>query len=944
MYAKKFLATASAFVLLLTGIAASGVHVIKADNVVLPVSSDMTYEKYLQLVGEQPETTKEIVIKGDSFVSSSGEGFEAVEEYNGQANVICWNESGGTVDYVFEVEEPGFYIFKLNYCPIVEKSTDIRFRLTIDDNVPFSGADSYVFPLIWKDQTEISRDNLGNDVRPLQIQNPRFIEREFVNTEATYDDPFQFYFTAGSHKISLTCTNGSVAVAKISLTPPEKLKSYEQVKKDYENNEYLHADAEPIKIQAEKTLEKSSIALYPSSYQNDPGVKPADPSKQRLNTIGGSNWSDNGQWISWSVEVPEAGLYALQFKALQNFAIGRSVSRTLYIDGEIPFDEAKNIQFDYAGDWYIKALGDDEPWLFYLTQGEHEIRLEVSLGEIAPIVRSLEEILLELNSIYRRIIMITSVSPDTSRDYNLQTEIPDLIDRLMKASTALQNNISSFEQFFGSSGTEISTIKAMQIQLDEFVDRPRDIPARLSSYKDNVSSLGSILNDLQLQPLMLDYIRVVSPEEVAPKANAPFWENFLFGIKAFFASFVSDYSGFQETEDGTYLDVWIGAEVTIGRDQADVLKRLIDNRFRPQYGVSVHLSLVSGTLVQATLAGKGPDIALMLTQDTPVNLAMRDALVDLSKFPEYETIKQRFYPQALIPYEYNGGVYALPETQGFLMQFYRKDVFEELGLSVPKTWEEFYQVMAILQKYNMEVGIGESTTIFDTLLYQYGGSLYNDDRTATNLKSSAAVDAFKHWTNLYTQYDLSRSFDFFNRFRTGEMPLSLQTVSMYNTLVVTAPELTGLWAMAPLPGVVDENGNINNIGVASGQCCVIIKGTENEQAAFDFLNWWTSEEVQKDFGIEIESILGISGRYYTANIEAFNQLPWEAEVLEVITEQWRNTTCIPQIPGDYYVSRCITNAFRKVCDHNKNPREQLFKYDNEINLEIKRKRQEYGLE
>ena len=39
------------------------------------------------------------------------------------------------------------------------------------------------------------------------------------------------------------------------------------------------------------------------------------------------------------------------------------------------------------------------------------------------------------------------------------------------------------------------------------------------------------------------------------------------------------------------------------------------------------------------------------------------------------------------PYIYEGGVYAVPETQNFDMLFYRTDVFAELGLTPPETWE-----------------------------------------------------------------------------------------------------------------------------------------------------------------------------------------------------------------------------------------------------------------
>ena len=75
-----------------------------------------------------------------------------------------------------------------------------------------------------------------------------------------------------------------------------------------------------------------------------------------------------------------------------------------------------------------KATG--EPYYFYLKKGKHRLRLEVSIGDMAPILRETEACLYELNKIYRQIIMITSAAPDTTRDYQLEKRIPAVIEEL----------------------------------------------------------------------------------------------------------------------------------------------------------------------------------------------------------------------------------------------------------------------------------------------------------------------------------------------------------------------------------------------------------------------------------------------------------------------------------------------------------------------------------
>ena len=51
----------------------------------------------------------------------------------------------------------------------------------------------------------------------------------------------------------------------------------------------------------------------------------------------------------------------------------------------------------------------------------------------------------------------------------------------------------------------------------------------------------------------------------------------------------------------------------------------------------------------------------------------------------------RFAQDAMVPYTYNDGVYALPLTQTYLMMFYRTDIFEEMNLKVPQTWDELLE-------------------------------------------------------------------------------------------------------------------------------------------------------------------------------------------------------------------------------------------------------------
>lgn len=78
---------------------------------------------------------------------------------------------------------------------------------------------------------------------------------------------------------------------------------------------------------------------------------------------------------------------------------------------------------------------------------------------------------------------------------------------------------------------------------------------------------------------------------------------------------------------------------------------------------------------------------------------------------------------------------------------------------------------------------------------QNGQNYYNDDASATVFDSETVLDAFKEWTGYYTKYDVPIDYDFYNRFRSGEIPIGIEAYTMYNKLAVAAPKYRecGLW-------------------------------------------------------------------------------------------------------------------------------------------------------
>lgn len=858
------------------------------------------------------------------------------EEFNVQTNhnigdmPVRLINCGESSSFVVSVPEDGMYHIGLRYLPYGGYDR-LVVGIELDEQTPFSQAMEIEFYSAWEDAGVITQDERGNDVRPEQRECSSVQEEFLRDNTGLYNEPYLFYLTSGVHSIRLTVKKGDLALVSGVICGRETMITYDEYRQKTESN--IKATNQHIVIEAEHPKAKSDPSLFATYDRSGPSTTPSDPIKMKLNTIGQNKFKYHNQWLLYEFPVEQAGYYQISLRVRQNISNGLFSSRRIYIDGKVPFAELNAVRFKYDDNWYVKTLGDLQPYIFYFDEGIHEIKIETVPGETAELSRNISDILYSLNSIYRQIFMITGASPDMYRDYDLDKQIPNLMDQLSVAKNQLQISCDQFISLAGGkTGTGFTVMDRLLVQLSTFLTRPDTIPKRMGDFKDNISALGSWLMSIKEQPLELDKLAVYTIDQKdnisEDKALLTIW----FHIKALFGSFFEDYSSFSASSEPD-INVWCMA----GRDQVQIIKDMIDDTFTPKYDVKVNINLVQIGIVEATLAGQGPDIALYVGESDPVFLGSRGVLQDLREFEEYSTLSSRYGEQLLIPYTYQGNVFGIPLTYDYPMLFYRTDVFESLGIQPPSTWDEFYSAVAVIQNKLMDVGV--PTSMFDTMLLQRGGTYYNDNQDACLLDSVQAIEAFQQLTDMFRNYSLPLSYDFFNRFRTGEMPMGIASYTLCNQFQYAAPELKGLWKMAPVPSMMID-GQLKRAFKGSSTAAIMFKKTEDKKAAVKFLEWFSGTEAQTRYGRQLEIFMGEAGRYNPANKEVIKQLNWSNDEQQILTEQWKYIREIPIIPSSYYVSRNFTNAFRKVTYSAANPRETMILYVRDINKEIARKRKE----
>lgn len=951
------------------------------DEIVSTYSIDKSIVGYTAYVSQFEQSYPEDTLTvGAEAVVRYDEGDKAAEpviytDYEGMQGDSVYTSENSLVEFEVEVQKEGFYNLSVVYYPIAGKNSDIERSIFIDGALPYKEMASIDFYRIWRFDLEEDnlnangsatyhweKDNQGNDNRPSMIEAPEWITSYVYDSEGYVTSPLAVYLTKGTHTITMLSLREPMLINQIVLSNASSAKGYAKVKAEQDAKGATVTSGHKITIEGENATRTSSQMLYPTQDQSSPSVSPSSAKELLNNTIGGNSWRLVGQWIEWDFDIPQSGYYNISLYDCQNFVRGIYVSRRITIDGEVPFKEMEDYGFSYGQSWREDVLSDEngEAYQFYLEEGHHTLRMQAVLGDFSNIISEVQSCVQQLNSIYREVIKITGVSPDTYRDYQLEASLPELHNELVAVREQLAGAIDQMQALTGKNSDRLTVLLTMRDQLDDLIDDAEYFVRVIGSYKINVRACGNWVTQVTEQPLAIDRINITSPDTKVEYKSTSFLSKLGYECRRLYYSFVIDYNQIGNVIEGdkaddTTITLWIGS----GRDQANIIKKMIDEGFTNSFGVNVNVQLVDmNTLLRAELAGEGPDVAIQVANtngiagavlntgnDTPVNYGIRNAVLDLSQFDDLDEVRARFAEAAMVPFEFDGATYGLPETTTFPVMFYRKDILAELGMEVPETWDEVKVAMAVLAKNQMEFGMLPSEQIFAMLLYQNGGSYYTEDGARSVLDSDVAVNTFKDYCEFYTDYKLDKETSVEERFRTGECPIVIADYTTYNNLVVSAPDIAGLWDFAPVPGTVREDGTVDHSTGCTGLASIIMADTEYPQECWEFLKWWTSADVQTQYGREMESLMGSAARVPTANLEAFANMPWPVDDYEALAEAFQWVKGIPQVPGGYYSWRNVNNAFYTVTTETDtaSPREELMDKVIYINAEIDYKRQELGL-
>lgn len=813
---------------------------------------------------------------------------------------------------VIRVQAPETALYTIRYTyQCTESESNLYASFTLDGGVPFREAEALTFDWIWQEESKPIRNILGDDVRARQVRVSDMNSRFFTDADGFVSGALRFLLEEGEHQIDLTFASTPVQMLSFTLEAPENAPLYADMLKDrlakgWNEPELL------LEQEAEDEVAEKNAAVIQRIISDDPLSTPYEAGYKRLNTFGGTTYQEGQQYVAWQIHAPETGLYHLSLRC-STPTDQLPVYRRLEIDEHLPFEEAKSLEVPYMEDLQCYTL----PYLLPLEAGDHILKLTVDISPYTEDIRTLQRTNDALSRIMLNLTMLIGSNPDANYDYNIEKSMPSLKDDLLQLSETLKEVCERLHDRCGKASLAENSLR----QNAELLLSIRRNLRRIQNHTTDLSSIQTNLSlweeNLAKAPLLLDRLML------GKMPGQPMTSSALQKTEAvltnFMLSFSKDYDQVGSRAEGenlVVLDVW----ASMSTEAADILKSLCDARFTPNTGIHINLNILpSGqlnagavnVLLLSIVSGNEPDVALGVSAGTPVELAIRDAVVDLSKLPGYDELVSQIPDGALTVNRFQDGVYGIPERLGFSVMFYRRDILSALNLSLPETWTEVYhETLPILYQNNLEMLIPHQYPMF---LYQYGGRFYDETGLKTALDTPEAYQAFKSMTELYTKYAIPYTTNFYNRFRSGEVPIGIAGFGDYMSLTVGAKNLSGKWGIAAVPGTERSDGTISHAtSGAVESSAVIMSASDYQEESWAFLQWWMSAETQLEYAREVEKRIGTGARVNTANTEAFTQLDWPAEDLPILLRTRENAVETPGVLGGYYVSRHINNAWNAV--------------------------------
>jgi multiple sugar transport system substrate-binding protein len=250
-------------------------------------------------------------------------------------------------------------------------------------------------------------------------------------------------------------------------------------------------------------------------------------------------------------------------------------------------------------------------------------------------------------------------------------------------------------------------------------------------------------------------------------------------------------------------------------------------------------------MITAHHAGNGPDIAKVEYQSLPA-LVVQGVVGDITQYTG-DAVKD-FDDNTLKATRFEGKVYGVPQDVAPLVLFYRTDIFQQYGLNVPTTWDEFARTAQELHQKAPSVAL----TNFDAadpgwitgLMQQAGADWWSASGSTwkVDINSAASKKVADYWQGLVQAGTVAKNPSFSpqwnKQMNEGQLAAWISGAWAPAQFAGIAPSTKGKWAAAPLPAWTAGD---KTTGIWGGSATTVTTDSKHPAQAAQFASWLNTD-------------------------------------------------------------------------------------------------------